>query len=247
MKIQVFSDLHLEFAPFVPLRTDADVIILAGDIHIKCHGVEWAKRTFPELPVLYVPGNHEYYGQAIPKHTEKLYSACQNSNVHILENDKMEIGQVTFLGATLWTDFKMFENPYLAACEAELSMTDYKRIRTSPKYRRLRARDTIVMHAVSRAWLRATSAQCPERTIVIVTHHSPSTRSLPENFAPDPLSAAFASYDDSLVEQTGATLWIHGHIHTFADYMIGNTRVICNPRGYPNETTFFNQELVVIV
>lgn len=95
-------------------------------------------------------------------------------------------------------------------------------------------------------WLKEEVKKHQGEKFIIVTHHAPSLRSIPKSYRTDSLSAAYASHLDSFVESSGAKLWIHGHIHTQQDYMIGNTRVICNPRGYPNEPNEdFIQDLVV--
>lgn len=113
-------------------------------------------------------------------------------------------------------------------------MTDYKKIRVSPGYSRLRSIDTAVIHQGSRNWLQSQLEKESDNTVVI-THHAPSSRSLPESRRDDLTSAAYASHLDEVVEQSNAKLWIHGHLHNSSDYRIGKTRVLCNPRGYPDE------------
>ena len=110
----------------------------------------------------------------------------------------------------------------------------------------MRAEDTAESHADSVAWLkRELRARDPARTIV-VTHHAPSARSIPPFYAGSPLNAAFASGLDALVAGSRVPLWIHGHTHYNVDYMIGETRVLTNQRGYPDEPAAgFNPELVV--
>jgi predicted phosphohydrolase len=132
MRLHILSDIHLEHAPFNPPKTEAEVVILAGDIHAGIKGITWAMVTFQNAPVAYILGNHEYYGQAIPKHIIKLKELAQGSNVHVLENDAFVLGDVVFLGCTLWTDFELFGNPRVAGFYATQSMTDYRKIRVSP-------------------------------------------------------------------------------------------------------------------
>jgi predicted phosphodiesterase len=98
MRIRVYSDLHLEFGPFdPPSSADVDVVVLAGDIDVKGRGVAFAER-FP-CPVVYVPGNHEYYGGSIPRLTEKLKEAARGSHVHVLDGDSVVLGGTRVLGA----------------------------------------------------------------------------------------------------------------------------------------------------
>ena len=235
MKLYVLSDVHVEFAPFDPPAVDADIVILAGDLHVKHRGLIWAQEKFKHIPVVYILGNHEYYGGAHPKHLQKLKERATGSNVHILENDSLRLNGVTFLCCTLWTDFNLFGDPRLAGYEASEVMNDYRKIRVSPTYRKLRPIDTAAIHYNSIKWLAEEAEKNRNQKLVIVTHHAPSRRSVPAHFSEDIVSAAYASDLDEFVAATGADLWIHGHLHTQSDYMIGNTRVICNPRGYPNE------------
>jgi Icc-related predicted phosphoesterase len=237
MRLQVFSDLHIEFEPFVPPVTGADIVILAGDIHVGKKGIHWAQLNFPDRPVIYILGNHEYYGRAFPKHVDDLKELSAGTNIHILENDRLEIDGIIFLGCTLWTDFQLFGEPKIAGYNATQSMTDYRKIRVSPQYRKLRSVDTATIHAKSLRWLQAEVVKCKAEgnKLAIVTHHAPSQRSLPAAYQEDILSAAYASHLDDFVAESGAALWVHGHIHAQQDYTIGNTRIICNPRGYPDE------------
>ena len=235
MKLYVLSDVHVEFEPFDPPKVEADLVVLAGDVHVKDKGLKWAQDKFKNTPVLYVLGNHEYYGEALPKHFEKLKEQAAGTNVSIVENNVFEYEGFTFLCCTLWTDFKLFGGPRIAGHEATQVMTDYKKIRVSPTYRKLRSIDTAGIHYKSVEWLKRKIEINRERKLVVVTHHAPSSRSIPEYYKEDILSAAYASDLDELVAGSGAELWIHGHVHTQQDYKIGKTRVICNPRGYPDE------------
>ncbi len=134
MRIYVLSDLHLEFTPFVPPSVDADVVILAGDIDIGTRGLAWAQRTFA-CPILYVAGNHEYYGGHLSRTLEKL-RALQTPRVQVLERDEVIIDGVRFLGTTAWTDYAVTGNAVRAQWLAQAQMTDFRRIRTAG-YRRL--------------------------------------------------------------------------------------------------------------
>jgi hypothetical protein len=105
MKLHILSDLHTEFADFVPPETDADAVILAGDIGVGVEGVRWAAHYFPVQPVIYVPGNHEFYGHDIGL-TAELQAAAPD-NIAVLIDDVLVLDGVRFLGSTLWTDFKL--------------------------------------------------------------------------------------------------------------------------------------------
>jgi len=235
MRLRVLSDLHLEFGEYRLPAADADVVVLAGDIDLGRDGRAWARANFPATPVVYVLGNHEFYRHALPELTETLRRECDGSHIHILENHAVELHGWTFLGCTLWSDFRLRGNRVGAMRVAEQTMSDYVVITHSGRNRPLCAVDTAELHDESVAWLeRELRAHDPARTIV-VTHHAPSGRSIPPFYAGSPLNAAFASNLDSLVEISGVPLWIHGHTHFNVDYAIGRTRVLSNQRGYPDE------------
>ena len=141
---------------------------------------------------------------------------------------------VTFLGCTLWTDFELFGDPHIAGYEATQKMTDYKKIRVSPTYSRLRSVDTATIHHRSRRWLDSALRES-SGDVVVVTHHAPSLKSLPGLRHDDLMSAAYVSNLDEFVRRSNADLWIHGHLHGTSDYTLGATRVLCNPKGYPDE------------
>ena len=236
MRIRLFSDLHLEFESYAPADKNADVIVLAGDIHVGVEGIEWAKKTFGDTPVVYVAGNHEYYRQTCPDHLHKMRQAARGSNVRFLENDAAEIDGVVFLGCTLWTDFDLFGNARDAMREAEAFMNDYRLITVNPGYRRLRPSDTLSWHQDSVRWLTRALDENRNKPVVIVTHHAPCFQSVPARFKTDLVSAAFASNLDDLVVSSEAKFWLHGHNHEAAAYTLGKTQVRGNPRGYPHET-----------
>jgi predicted phosphodiesterase len=247
MKIHILSDLHLEFAPFQAPKTDADVVVLAGDIHLGQKGLEWAKQSFPDKTVLYVLGNHEYYGNAIPKLVNQLHEQAAGTQVHILEKESFEIEGFKFLGCTLWTDLKLFGPVNLASYNKYYQVADYYKIRVSPKLRRLHPYDTKLFHLHSFQWLQDELSKSRHQKTIVITHHAPSLRSIPVAFRSNHLSAAFASPLDDFVINADISLWLHGHTHNRVDYKLGNTRVVCNPRGYPYQALSFNPELLIEV
>lgn len=250
MKLHVLSDLHLEFAPFAPSPTDADVVILAGDIGTRLSGIRMARETFDGRPVVYVAGNHEYYGAAIPALTTKLRREALGTNVHLLENDAVVIDGVRFLGCTLWTDFALFgaDDRHAAMLRAETGMNDFRKIRRSPRFGRLRAVDTLAFHRRSTAWLEAALAEPGPGPTVVVTHHAPHRRSVAAEYRGDPLAPAFVSHLAPLFDGGRIDLWVHGHTHRQADYVERGVRVVSNQRGYPDEPADrFDPGLVVEV
>ncbi|MCA9638890.1 MAG: metallophosphoesterase, partial [Myxococcales bacterium] len=156
----------------------------------------------------------------------------------MLERAELRLGEARILATTLWTDFGLFgpDRVWAAGEAAAASMNDYRKIRTSPRYGRLRPADTRREHAVAKSWLRERLEEETDAALtIVVTHHAPSARSLPPKYAKDALSPAYASDLDDLVAASGAALWIHGHTHHCVDYAVGSTRVFSNQRGYPDE------------
>lgn len=236
MRIRVLSDLHREFGP-VPLpEVPADVVVLAGDIDRSARGVRWARQTFPDVPVLYVAGNHEHYDERIGRLHEKLREAAAGSNVHILENESFVLNGYRFFGATLWTDFNLLgDQPIamIAAGSKERGMNDYRKIRRRDAGR-LQPRHTAMLHADSRLALTQFLAGGDSPRSIVITHHAPSIRSLPEHKHTDPISAAYASNLEALIAANGPAIWVHGHIHHPREYTVEKTRIVNNALGYPD-------------
>lgn len=234
MKIQIASDLHLEFLEkrFPHYRVlepaDADVLVIAGDIHRTTEAV----RAFADwpVPVIYVHGNHEaYYGQYSELVTN-MRAASEGSQVRYLENDELVLHGVRFLGCCLWTDYCLYDsNPLAAMAEAEDKLMDHRVILAGDGY--FSPQDALAIHRESRAWLESRLAQAFDGPTVVVTHHAPHPGSIHPRFDASTLNAAFISDLTPLLEK--ADLWIHGHVHDGVDYEISGTRIIANPRGYP--------------
>lgn len=242
MKIHLLSDLHNEFEVYEPARLDADVVVLAGDIDVKQRAIAWARRNF-KCPVLYVPGNHEFYRGQLGNTLQKL-RALQGDHVHVLDCDDIVLDGVRFLGATGWTDYKALGDPATAARTAQNSMTDFKQIRTA-SYHRVKPNDFADLAFATYAWLEEKLATPFAGPTVVISHHAPSLRSLKTNpHAGGPLDAAYANSWESLL-RSPVTLWLHGHIHTAMDYEINSVRVVANPRGYPAEETGFDPLLLI--
>jgi predicted phosphodiesterase len=247
VRLLILSDLHLELGEWDPPAASADAVVLAGDIHGGANGVEWASEVFGGLPVIYVAGNHEYYGTAIPKATEKLRDTAEGRGLHFLERDSVVIAGIRFLGATLWTDFALTGDMTGAAAAAGRSMLDYRRIRLTPDYRRLRPLHTRKWHQDTLAWLKQELAAATEPTVV-VTHHAPSGQSIQPRFQGDLLSPAFASGLNDFIAHSGSRLWVHGHTHHCVDYEVGSTRIVSNQRGYPDEiVSRFKPDFTVVL
>jgi Icc-related predicted phosphoesterase len=230
MKLHALSDLHIEYADFTIPQTDADVIILAGDIGVGLGGLDWVKTQTMDKPVLYVPGNHEYYQHEISLLTQLRESAPPD--VYVLDNDMVEIAGVRFLGCTLWTDFDYFgeTDRFFALQNARKNMADFELIRHEGKP--FRPEDSIRLHEYSRDWLKCMLDEPFPGKTVVISHHAPASGSVHPRYARNLLTPAFVSNLEHLMDSSRVALWVHGHMHDACDYEVYGTRVICNPRGY---------------
>jgi Icc-related predicted phosphoesterase len=240
MKIWVLSDLHLRMSEIdwdieFP---DADVCVVAGDVtDPPLESLAWLQKNIAHrMPVVFVAGNHEYYGQS---YSEALAEAKSESwrfpTVHFLEKDETVIGGVRFLGATMWTDFDLYETPERSMQTASLYMNDYRAIEFSQNpRRRFSAEITRAIHKDSRAWLEQALAESFDGPTVVVTHTCPHPLSIHDQYAGDALNPAFTSDLSAVIERFQPEAWMHGHTHSTFDYVVPGTktRVVCNPRGY---------------
>lgn len=165
----------------------------------------------------------------------------------VLENTKRIYEGVHFLGCTLWTDFNLFGEgaSVLARMDAQTKMNDYRVIRVSDRYRRLRPDDTHYYFQQSLSFLKRELAEPFDGPTVVITHHAPSMRSISQRYRMDPLTPAYASNLDDLMGPH-INLWIHGHVHHSNDDDCHGTRVVSNPRGYqePHQGTSGNPDFV---
>ncbi|MGH8779430.1 metallophosphoesterase [Paraburkholderia sp.] len=260
MKIRVLSDLHLEAdEPEAIPHAGADLVVLAGDIHNHAAGLRWAAEMFDgSVPVVYVPGNHEYYDGEFGALELAMHDAAASvDNVHFLNNATLvdPDGHWRVLGTTLWTDFALYgaddDTRAESIAAAEKAMLDFRGLiqvtwpdpadrpaglPVTQAARDFTPADSLALHVRARAWLAAELAKPFAGKTVVVTHHAPHRLSLAERYADDRVSAGFVSDLPDLVRAPVA-LWIHGHTHTAFDYTLNGTRVVCNPRGYIDRRT----------
>lgn len=252
MRTWIVSDLHLEFGwPFEELPPDnVDVLICAGDVLTKgvVPSINWLAKFAADIPVVFVAGNHEFYGACLQSAILEAREAARgHSNLHFLENDAIDIGDIRFVGGTLWTDFRLFgRNPGVAMSYAESGMNDFKKIKFSKTpYRKFKPIHAYRKHIETRDFIAAELRKHTRLKTVVVTHHAPSPRAIALGFQHDPLSACYASDLEDLIMEAGPTLWVHGHVHHRNDYIIGSTRVVSNSRGYPGEATGFDPTFTI--
>ncbi len=254
MKIQIFSDLHVDVAPVKPIQImpGVDLVIVAGDT---CEGVLHAfdylrQIVAVQIPILMVLGNHEYYRRFIPHELALARSHAAEFNIHLLENDTIVLGGVRFVGATLWTDYRIFGESNQAAVmnACATGMNDHRRIGWQKQpWLRFRPQEAALLHHRSKTYLAEVLTTPFRGPTAVISHHACHPRSIHPAFMSDSLTGAFASDLSTLIEAHRPTLWVHGHVHQSFDYRVGETRILCNPHGYGGGNPNFDGALVVEV
>jgi Icc-related predicted phosphoesterase len=258
MKLWILSDLHIEQSlwDLPEERPDHDVLVAAGDIHFAVDGVRWLAERSEGKPVIYVPGNHEWYAYKrrliIEEELPAARKLAHELGVHFLWDDDVTIDGVRFLGTSLWTDYALYGEIADAMAYAKEEMSDHYVIFPRRDIKPLDPGEARNWHLKSRVWLsEKLQARVPGKTVV-VTHHLPHPNSIAAQYVGDRLTPAFCSDLSEIVEGSNAALWIHGHTHSSCDYMAGATRVVCNPKGYGPRSVHgriqneaFNERLVI--
>lgn len=256
MKILCISDLHLEFERrekhkfYIPknINKEIDVLILAGDISTGASAFtgryidRWLIRN-PNMHIIYVPGNHEYYGKDLASVNENLLGSARKRSlivrakkrkhdrvtkrVHVFTTGKsyLKLGDYLFTGGTLWTDFND-SNP-LSMMQAKNFMNDYRVISGFTPEKSVELHNRTLKEISNRLRYSYTGLKK-----IVVTHHAPSHLSVPDRYKSSTLNHAYYSNLDDFILSKDIDLWVHGHTHDSFDYNIGKTRVYCNPRGY---------------
>ncbi len=263
MRIRFMSDLHLEFLcrhkaakagpnlskilrenvkkwwSFDPV--EADITILAGDIHSNPEYVQDLLEVFPKIG--YIFGNHEYYrkGVDVKSARAEFASKITDPNFHFLDDSFIEVDGKIIFGGTMWTNLEL----YGPSVRDELlfwghrMMNDYSGMRTYGEDTDFRPKHTVEMHNETLAQMKIVRAAHPDQDMVVVTHHGPHENSVHISYRYPPgseraaMNAFYVSDLTNVIEEVKPKLWIHGHVHNSFDYKVGETRVLTNPRGYP--------------
>jgi Icc-related predicted phosphoesterase len=260
-RIHFITDLHDDHRRLDVLpEVDADVVVVAGDTMSPGHlAIRRLRALLPDRsrPIIYVPGNHDFYSSFDPKRPDAgtkttleaqrdvlMPAAAAETSIILLDDDEVEIDGVVFIGSTLWTSMACSPS-YMSRAdvmrEAAKRMNDYRFIKVGEgrSKDRLTPSDTIAMHKESLEFITKRLEKHAGRDVVVVTHHAPSPRSL-RGYDPDKpgiyrdLDCCYSSNLEFLMHSDAApALWLHGHIHDSRDYFVGLTRTVSNPRGYP--------------
>ena len=258
MKISLVSDLHLEFSDLE--LPGGEVLILAGDVcEVKNiqptaydpNGIMFDFEQRDRRPdryirffleecskyrkVFYVMGNHEHYHGRFDRTLETLKGLVP-ANVTVLENELVEYCGINFLGATLWTDCNRGDPITLMTLKD--SMNDYRVVTNHYKdgglYYKLTPKATRSVHRATLSYFEQTLKTIDKGPVVVITHHAPSFASVPPKFKSEThLNGGYASdLSEFILNNPNIKYWVHGHMHDPVDYMIGDTRILANPRGY---------------
>lgn len=266
MFIRPVSDIHLEFSHgnmrLNELPTDKDtVLILAGDV-----GLASKPHTYLDFfqdkadrfrDVIYIMGNHEHYkGSFSCSKNRAKDNLAEFVNVHVIEKESIVIDDVAFIGATLWTS--MNNHDILCMEQARLTMNDYNTIRHGPNAEpwkcKLKPQETVADHVNASHYIfkEVEKQKALGNKTVVISHHAPSYKSIAEEFRGETINGAYASELSEDIMDYDPNIWVHGHTHASFDYLIKDTRVVCNPRGYHTESgqylnLDFNEELLIRV
>ena len=251
MKIAVCSDLHLEFGGIELKNTDADVLILSGDICVASKMekfMEFFEHVNSEFPVtLMIMGNHEHYDGDFAKSADIIRNHLKPyGNIHFLDKECFEIDGVTFIGGTLWTDMNK-EDP-LTMHSMSGMMNDYRLVKNSSRMVSFKdedgkfheressfcPEDSVEDHRKMLGYIQSVIEGKHDQKFVVVGHHAPSKLSTHPRYKHEAMMNGAYSSDLSeyIMDHPQIKLWTHGHTHEDFDYMLGSTRIVCNPRGY---------------
>lgn len=249
MRAWILSDLHLNFSFWEASPPEADVAIVAGDVYEGAErSMRWLGREiFPHMPVVYVLGNHEFYNSNIQREIDIASRAARENGIIWLNDDVYELHGVRLIGGTLWTDYCLYgsDTAEMSMRVADRGLNDHRLVTWGPEGRRFAPAKATHLHQRTRQFLADRLAEPFDGKTVIVTHHVPHRGSIDPKYLGSPLNPAFASDLSDLIEHGQPDLWVHGHTHSFFDYHVGKTRIVCNPRGYPGERPDFDPGFVI--
>lgn len=270
--IRIFSDIHLDFdipqklknfnpnegiwSP-TPMETDKEtILILAGDIwHAKkpfsFMGFSWFEKISKQFhSVLVLLGNHDFWGGNLRNEYDsyqKFISIQKLNNVHLIQNSTIKFDGIKFLGGTLWTDFNGKDEKTFYS--AETTMNDYKYIKNGLTFSKLKPSHIYDQFRTTLGYIKSNMIKDDENQKVwVLTHHAPSFKSIHPEYDDDSfflMNGLYASNLEYLMEgESDIAVWVHGHCHHKQNYLIHNTKIISNPRGYRFENTGYREDIL---
>jgi len=254
MNLHILNDLHTEFGDMKVPYIDSDIVILAGDISVGISSYKWIENKFKNKKVIFVPGNHEYYYNNMTDLLKEFKErSIKSNNITVLDNDRLDIDDTVFLGCTMWTDFMLYDNQETAMHYSEIAMNDYNyiKIMTEDRHKEglINANDLLTLNKKSTDFLKRELKNTGNKKVVVITHTAPSLKSSLPIYKNDILTASFVIDLEDMIKENNIDLWCHGHLHNSCDYIIHDTRVVCNPRGYKNhsENPEFKKDMIITI
>lgn len=252
--IRVVSDLHLDFDPeddlWLPPALAEDhltCMVIPGDLWVakkfrKTHrGRSWLKDISSQFKyVVIVLGNHDFYDGNVSieyKKLQKFITEQNFINIHVLHNSQVELDHIKFVGGTLWSDYNRC-NP-IATYTASQQMRCFKKIRVGANYKRFAPNDAINEFLTTKNYIFEKAFKNNEdQKVIVITHMAPSLLSLSTKYDNDMTNYHYATELGNEIAGSEIDFWFHGHVHETKDYVIGSTRIVCNPRGYRDVSEF---------
>lgn len=269
MKLQLGSDLHLEFdnqhgEPFRIPNAGSDVLILSGDICVAEHFTRGEASPYQALAqayrnffaycsdnfnqVIYIPGNHEHYRSKLSETYNTIGEQLQTfSNIAWLDGEHIDYAGYRFFGATLWTNLN--NGCPMTSMTLQKGMNDYRLIGDpAHTYKAIIPERTASIHAETLKKIKASFDGVDKA--IMVSHHAPSLQSIDKvRYGNDHyMNGGYASnLEEFILSIPQIKLWTHGHMHASFDYHVGDTRIVCNPRGYHGENPYFDPNKIIEV
>lgn len=246
MKVQVVSDLHLEFIENkgrFKLNKSADLLIIAGDLGCgNDRQLALIKEISKEKPVILVLGNHDFMWSSI-KETVDFWHNVQLPNFYFLNDKTIEIEGVHFIGSPLWSDLSKDPTNHFYILK---NMADYKAIYKNETHTNfINIQDIQIEYENHIDFIKHELGQDYKRK-VLITHHLPTSASVSHEYLNSKLNAAFMTdLSNLLLFSPNLELCIHGHTHKTLDYKLGEMRVFCNPLGYPHENNEYSNDILI--
>lgn len=247
MKIRLLSDLHLEGYAHYYEYAGEDLVVLAGDIHTKNRHSFILDQIPSNVKVVFVAGNHEYYGSTFEHVNSFLYDLqAEYNNFYWLDNEEVNIDGVSFFGGTMFTDWNLYMDPWTAKQFGKNGVADFDwidRIGKDGLKRRWNTNDHLAEHMIFKQnlseWLNK-----PADKRVVVSHFVPHPEGSHEKYKGSALNPYFLCDMRQYMGWDG--LWLYGHTHSSKDFMHGETRLVCNPKGYGTENQDeWNSKLII--
>lgn len=252
MNIWHISDLHFSEQQIAEAFSygsvpNADIAVVVGDVSDRMDdSLAWcAKVIRPHMPVIYVPGNHDFYYADLTETSARARRQAVKLGIYYLDSDTVYVGGVRFIGATFWSDLELDAVEDGRLCPTKMSAnllrarkgSDYKKIYLDRRNSLFATPEfTRALHFEQKRYITRMLARKHNGPTVVATHFAIHEKSVNPLYRHTPTSHCYMSDQDQVIAQFSPTIWLHGHVHDCFEYDIHGTRVVCNPGGYAHES-----------